>query len=171
MNNNLLLVRDFHQQYGVLQPEYPNTKRLSDAEIVLRQSLLLQCGSDTFRAVAGGDLEKILAGLVDLAYNTLAAIALQGEDVVNVTVNWRQDGSVLSLIKTLSDKISNCISGETVDYSGLYALCKHLGRFYLNADFDKAFQIIHASLIGQQAGHPGTETLAATPDLSAAFYE
>jgi hypothetical protein len=171
MNNHLLLVRSFHHQYGINQPEYPDTTHLSDAEIVLRQSLLLQCGSDVCKAVAAGDLEKILAGLVDLAYNALAAIALRGDDVVNVTVNWRQDGSVLSLIKILADRINRCTSGETIDYSGLYALCRHLCRFYLNADFDKAFQIVHDSLIGQQAGHPGSATLDANPDLSTAFYE
>ncbi|MDD4914643.1 MAG: nucleoside triphosphate pyrophosphohydrolase family protein [Methylococcales bacterium] len=171
MNDHLRLVRDFHQKYGISQPEYPETAHLSDSEIILRQSLLLQCGSDICKAISGGDLEKILAGLVDLAYNALAAIALRGDDVINVTVSWRQDGSVLSMVKTLTDRMNNCNSGETVDYSGLYALCRHLCKFFLNADFDNAFQLVHDSLIAQQALHAGSETLDKAPDLSTAFYE
>jgi hypothetical protein len=171
MNNHLLLVKDFHRKYGIAQPETLENVHLSDAEIVLRQGLLLQCASDVCQAIAEGDLEKILAGLVDLAYNALAAIALRGDDVVNVAVSWRQDGSMLSLVKVLLEKINNCSSGETIDYSALYSLCKHISRFFLNADFDKAFQIVHNSIITQQALHPSSETLDKAPALSSAFYE
>jgi len=171
LNKQLSLVRDFHQRYGIAQPDYPETAHLSDAEIVLRQALLLQCGSDTCKAIAGGDLEKILAGLVDLAYNALAAIAIRGDDVITVNVNWRQDGSVLSLARVISEKINSCTSGETLAYSGLFSLSRHLCKFFLNADFDKAFQIVHDSLMTQDHGQPISETLLKAPDLTTAFYE
>lgn len=171
MNKHLILVREFHQKYGIKQPERQESIHLSDSEIVMRQSLLLQCGSDTCLAIARGDLEKILAGLVDLAYNALAAIALSGGDVVTVQVNWRQDGSVLSLAKIVSEKINACSTGDIAGYSGLYTLCQHVCKFFLNADFDTAFQIVHNSLLAQQSQHAGSETLDKAPDLSEAFYE
>jgi len=163
MNKHLTLVRSFHQQYGITQPDYPETSHLSDSEIVLRQSLLLACASDTCKAIADGDSVKTLAGLVDLAYNALAAIACRGDDVVSVSVSWRQDGSVLSLTRILSDRVNQCTSGETIAYSGLYSLCQQLCKSFLNADFDTAFQTVHQNLMTQDNPQP--------QELSAAFYE
>lgn len=171
MNSHLLLVREFHQQFGIAQPAAGDNQHLSDAEIVNRQGLLLQCGSEVCHAVSHGDLEKILAGLVDLAYNALAAIALRGDDVVAVTVNWRQDGSVLSMARVIVEKTAACISGETVHYSGLYALCRHLCKFFLNADFDTAFQLVHAGIIAQSPAGGEQPAPHRVPDLSSAFYE
>jgi len=165
MHKHLQLVREFHHKYGISQPDYPDTAHLSDAEIVLRLSLLMECGSETCKAIAKGDLEQILAGLVDLAYNALAAIACRGDDVIPVSVNWRQDGSVLSVARVLSEKINSCTSGETLHYSGLYSQCQYLSKFFLNADFDKAFQLIHTNIM-QRDGIDDRK-----PDLSAAFYE
>lgn len=179
MNKHLELVREFHEKFGIAQPQYPDTKHLSDMDVVMRQALLFDCGSETFKAVAEGDLAKILAGLVDLAYNAMAAIACRGDDVVATSVTWRQDGSVLSVVKALSDKINGCTSGDTVNYSALYGLCEHLARGFLNADFDKAFRMVHNNLMAQ-AGKGGTqnydqrierETLPDAPDLSDALYE
>jgi hypothetical protein len=133
-------------------------------DIVMRQALLLDCASDTFRAIASGDLIKILAGLVDLSFNALAAIASRGDDVIAVSANWRQDGSVLSVMRVLSDKVNQCTSGETVHYSGLYAICAHLSQRFVNADFDEAFQIVHQHLM---SGCGDTERL----DLSPALFE
>jgi len=179
MNKNLQLVRSFHQQFGIAQPEYPETTHLSDMDIVMRQALLFQCGQETFQAIAIGDTAKILAGFVDLAYNALAAIACRGDEVLPSVVSWRQDGSVLSVVKALSDKINRCSSGETVDYSALYRLCEQLSSRFLNADFDEAFAVVHNNLIANAVVSIGNdyakrferETLPPAPDLSANLYE
>lgn len=179
MHPHLQLVRDFHDRFGIEQPEYPETTHLSTMDIVMRQALLMDCTSETCKAITAGDLAKILAGLVDLAYNALAAIACRGDDVVNASVTWRQDGSVLSVVKALSDKVNQCTSGETVHYSALYHLCLQLSRGFVNADFDQAFRMVHANLMGR--ARTGTaknyeqrierETLPQSPDLSEALYE
>ncbi|WGS87549.1 nucleoside triphosphate pyrophosphohydrolase family protein [Methylomonas sp. UP202] len=164
MNKHLQLVKEFHRQFGIAQPDDGDLSHLSDMDIVMRQALLLDCASHTFKAVAGGDLLKILAGLVDLAFNALAAIACRGDEVVTVSVNWRQDGSVLSLVRALSDKVQQCVSGETVHYSALYALCGHLAQRFVNADFDQAFQLVHGHLM---AGLDDSQPV----DLSPALFE
>ena len=181
MHKHLQKVRAFHEQFGIDQPEYPDTKHLSDMDIVMRQALLMDCGSETFKAITSGDLAKILAGLVDLAYNALAAIACQGGDVVNTSVAWRQDGSVLSVMRVLAEKINNCSSGESVHYSSLYNICETLARGFINADFDKAFNLVHANLMssahssasagGDYSQRIEKETLPQAPDLSDALYE
>ena len=164
MNKHLQQVRDFHRKFGINQPGDGETGHLSDMEIVMRQALLLDCGSETYRAIASGDLIKILAGLVDLSFNALAAIASRGDELVAVSANWRQDGSVLSVMRVLSEKINQCTSGETVHYSGLYAICVHLTQRFVNADFDEAFQLVHQHLM---SGRGDTERL----DLSPALFE
>ncbi|CAD6879815.1 hypothetical protein [Methylomonas albis] len=164
MNKHLQQVRDFHRKFGINQPDDGESGHLSNMDIVMRQALLLDCGSETFRAIASGDLTKILAGLVDLSFNALAAIASRGDDVIAVSANWRQDGSVLSVMRVLSEKINQCTSGETVHYSGLYAICAHLSQRFVNADFDEAFQIVHQHLM---SGRGDTERL----DLSPALFE
>ena len=147
MNKHLKQVRDFHQQFGIAQPDEGDTGHLSTMDIVMRQALLLDCGSETFKAIASGDMLKILAGLVDLSFNALAAIASRGDDVIAVPANWRQDGSVMSVVRVLSEKINACTSGETVHYSGLYTICAHLAERFVNADFDEAFEIVHQHLM------------------------
>lgn len=179
MNPHLQLVRDFHERFGIDQPDYPDTRHLSDMDIVMRQALLMDCGSETFKAITSGDLAKILAGLIDLAYNALAAIACRGDDVVNTSVTWRRDGSVLSVMRVIADKIAACQSGETVHYSALYSLCEQLARAFVNADFDKAFRMVHQNIMAQAASGAGSsyeqrvqrETLPTAPDLSDALYE
>lgn len=164
MNKHLQQVRDFHRKFAIKQPDEGEIGHLSDMDIVMRQALLLDCGSETFKAIASGDLIKILAGLVDLSFNALAAIACRGDEVVSVSANWRQDGSVLSVMRVLSEKINLCTSGETVHYSGLYAICAHLSQRFVNADFDEAFQIVHQHLM---SGRGDAERL----DLSPALFE
>lgn len=179
MNLHLQLVRDFHEHFGIDQPDYPETRHLSDMDIVMRQALLMDCGSETFKAITTGDLVKILSGLVDLAYNALAAIACRGDDVVNTSVQWRRDGSVLPVMQVISDRINACNSGETADYSALYKLCEQLASAFVNADFDQAFRMVHQNIMVQAVREGGSsyrqrlarETLPATPDLSDALYE
>lgn len=179
MNAHLQLVREFHDRFGIDQPEYPDTQHLSTMDIVMRQALLMECGSETFKAITSGDLVKILAGLVDLAYNALAAIACRGDDVIATSANWRQDGSVLSVVKVLSERINQCTSGESIHYSALYNICEQLARGFVNADFDQAFRMVHANLMGKASASASQnyeqriehETLPTPPDLSDALYE
>ncbi len=181
MNKHLQLVRQFHQLYGIEQADELETLHLSDMDIVMRQALLMDCGSETFKAITAGDLAKILAGLIDLSYNALAAIACRGDDVVATNVSWRQDGSVLSVMRVLADKINQCASGESIHYSGLYNMCEQLSRGFINADFDQAFRMVHDNLMHNHRPSPSSghdynqriakETLPPAPDLSAALYE
>lgn len=179
MNTHLEMVRDFHRRLGIAQPEYPDTAHLSDMDIVLRQTLLLQCAQETLQAIVSSDMAKMLAGLVDLAYNALAAIACRGDAVVHVNVNWRQDGSVLSIATALSEKVHKCTSGETLDYSTLYHLCQQLAQRFVNADFDKAFQTVHQHILNSSqalnaqnyAQRLQQQTLPVAPDLTDSLYE
>jgi hypothetical protein len=46
-------------------------------------------------------------------------------------------------MRQLSDQINCCSSGEAKHYSALYHLSASLVSGFLNADFDKAFQVYH----------------------------
>lgn len=180
MNEHLRLVRDFHERFAIKQADSPTIVHLCDMDIVMYQALLMDQGSFTFKAITSGELAGILAGLVDLAYTALAAIACKGDDVIATSVAWRQDGSVLSIMKLLTDKISRCGSGETRDYSALYNVCEQLARSFINADFDKAFQMVHRHAMLKPTLYEPDQTYAARilraslpspPDLSEALYE
>jgi len=162
MNKHLKLVREFHDAFSVPQAEHGSAIRLSDMDVVLRLALLMDAGSAALKAIKSGDMVEVLAGLVNLAYSALGAIAMQGGDVTDNPVIWRHDGFVLSVMRALSDRINHCTSGSSDDYSAVYCLCIHLTRSFINADFDKAFQMIHDDKLCK----PGK-----TPDLSDCLYE
>jgi len=162
MNKHLKLVREFHDALAVPQAEHGANTRLSDMDIVLRQALLMDEGSAALKAIKSGDMVEILAGLVNLAYSALGAVAMQGSEVTDHPVTWRHDGFVLSIMRILSDKINHCSSGSSDDYSAVYCLCIHLARGFINADFDKAFQMIHDGKMSKPVK---------IPDLSDCLYE
>ncbi len=162
MNKHLQLVREFHQVFSFPQAEHGAKLPLSDMDIVMRQALLMDEGSAVFKAIKTGDIVEILAGLTNLAYCALGAVAMRGDDVTNKPVTWRHDGFVVSMVRILSEKIHNCSSGNSDDYSAVYCLCRHLTGNFINADFDKAFQTVHQSKLSKQAK---------TPDLSECLYE
>jgi hypothetical protein len=162
MNKHLKLVREFHDKFSIPQAEHGANERLSDMDIVMRQALLMDEASAALKAIKAGEMIAILAGLVNIAYCALAGIAMQGDDVTDHPVTWRHDGFILSIIRILSDRINNCTSGRTDDYSAVYCLCAHLSTSFINADFNKAFQMIHDSKMSK-------ETKA--PDLSACLFE
>ena len=143
MNKNLELVRSYHEAFSFPQAEPGAGAHLSDMDVIMRQALLMDGGSEAFKAIKAGDMAEILAGLVDLAFYALSAIAMRGDDVVDRPVAWRHDGFVISIMRLLSDKINRCASGDADDYSEVYCVCVHLARGFLNADFDKAFAMIH----------------------------
>lgn len=180
MHQHLQLVRDYHERFAIKQPAYPESVPLSDMDIVMYQALLMDQGSATFKAIILGELAGILGGLVELAYTALAPIACRGDDVIATAVTWRQDGSVLSIMKLLSDKISLCTTGETLHYSALYNICEQLARGFINADFDQAFQIVHQHAMlkptlyepdQHYAARIMRASLPSPPDLSEALYE
>jgi hypothetical protein len=124
---------------------------------------------------------KILAGMVNLSYCTLGAIAVQGADVLDLPVSWRHDGFVISLARLFSDKINHCASGSPENYSEVYCLCVYLSKSFINTDFDKAFQMVHDSKMsklgksGKLTEENADENLRSsyfkTPDLSDCLYE
>jgi hypothetical protein len=162
MNKHLKLVREFNDALSFPQAAHGANERLSGMDVVLRQALLMDAGSATLKAIKSGDMVEILAGLVNLAYSALGAIAIQGGDVTDQPVIWRHDGFVVSLMRILSDKINHCTTGNTDDYSEVYCLCRHLAKSFINADFDKAFQMIHD---GKMAN------AVKAPDLSECLFE
>jgi hypothetical protein len=177
MNKHLALVREFHGAFLFPQARHGENIRLSEMDIILRQALLMEEGSDLFKAIRSGDMANILAGMVNLAYCALDAIALQGADVTDQPVSWQHDGFVLSLTRLFSGQIHNCASGDPDDYSKIYCLCVYLSRNFINADFDKAFQMVHGSKMSllDKGGHPAEKmpkpTFFKTPDLSDCLYE
>jgi hypothetical protein len=162
MNEHLKLVREFHDKFSFPQAEQGAAIRLSDMDVVMRQALLMDEGSAALKAIRSGDMVEILTGLVNLAYSALGAVAMQGGDVTDHPVTWRHDGFVVSIMRALSDKINHCTSGSSDDYSAVYCLCIHLTRSFINADFDKAFQMIHNGKMSK---------LAKAPDLSECLFE
>lgn len=181
MNKHLALVKAFHEKFHFPHATPAVPGHMSDMDKILHQALLMEGGSETLRAIKNGDMAEILAGLVDLAYYALGAIAVAGGDVIAQPVTWRHDGSVVSIMRLLSDKINRCGSGEMAAYSDVYNVCLHLAAAFLNADFDKAIQAVHrqhmtCAASERQPSYDGkTATRKAddyqTPDLSDCLYE
>jgi hypothetical protein len=162
MNKHLKLVCQLNDIEPFSQAVQSGNKHLSDMDIVMLQALLMNEGSAVLKAIKTGEMVEILSGLVNLAYYALSAIAMQGGEAVDRPITWRHDGFVLSVMRVLSDKINQCTSGKSVDYSEVYCLCIHLTRSFINADFDQAFQAIHAGKIAKSV---------ISPDLSDYLYE
>jgi len=181
MNKHLRLVREFHNAFSVPQPEDGANARLSEMAIIMRQALLMEAGGELFRAIKAADMVNILAGMINLSYSALSAVAIQGSDVLEQPESWRHDGFVISIMRLFSDKINKCTSGRPEHYSDIYCLCVYLSRGFINADFDKAFQMIHDSKMSR-LGKSGTlsnenaedilkPNFFKTPDLSDCLYE
>jgi Phosphoribosyl-ATP pyrophosphohydrolase len=181
MNKNLKLVREFHDSFSFPQAEHGENERLSEMDIIMRQALLMEEGSELLKAIKTRDMVDILAGMINLSYCALGAIAVQGADVSDRPVSWQHDGYVISLMRLFSDKINNCASGSPDNYSEVYCLCVYLSRSFINADFDKAFQMVHDNKMSR-LGKTGTLTDENTeeilksksfkiPDLSDCLYE
>jgi hypothetical protein len=181
MNEHLKSVREFHDALSFLQADPGSMLHLPDMEIIRYQTLLMEAGGEVLKAIKAGEMAEILAGLVDLAYIALAAIAKQGGDVTDQPVSWRQDGFVLSVMQIVADKINRCVSGSARQYSEVYCLCFHLARGFVNADFDKAFEMIHRNNLARvktsgESIYGDTDNLRKlklqkAPDLSECLYE
>lgn len=172
MNKHLQSVREFHEAYSVAQAEFGAEGHLSDMDIITRQALLMEEGGELFYAFKRGEMAEVLAGFVNLGYAALTVIALQGGDVIEAPVTWKHDGLVISIMRTLSEKIHQCSSGKIEDYSALYCLCVHLARDFLNADFDKAFDVVHDSRMAEiRASRVHPSKHFKTPDLSDCLFE
>jgi hypothetical protein len=128
----------------------------------------MQAGSSTLKAINAGEMVDVLLGLIQLATVAVETIAALAGDVVESPVAWRHDGSVVTVMRTLSDKINQCSSGKAEDYSAVYCLCVHLTRSFINADFDKAFRLFIES---KQYTDLQSLTPPKTPDLSDCLYE
>lgn len=181
MNKHLKSVRELHDAFSFPQARHGANAQLSDMNIIMRQALLMEEGSKVLKALKAGDMVEILTELMDLSYYALGAIAMQGADVTDQPVSWQHDGFVLSVMSILSDKINDCASGNADSYSEVYCLCVHLARSFINADFDKAFQVVHDCNLSRlsKSGQPinldtgelqRSEPFTA-PDLSDCLYE
>jgi hypothetical protein len=180
MNKHLKLVREFHDAISFPQARHGEIVRLSEMDIIMRQALLMEEGSELFRAIKAGDMVEILAGMINLSYCALGAIAIEGADVSDQPVSWRHDGFVISLMRFFSDKINHCASGSPDNYSEVYCLCAYLSRSFINADFDRAFQMVHDSKMSklnrEKPIYGNAEEILKskffkTPDLSECLYE
>ena len=181
MNKHLKLVREFHDALSFPQAAHGENFKLSEMAIIMRQALLMEEGSELFRAIKAGDMVEILAGMINLSYSALGAIAIEGADVLDRPISWQHDGFVISLMRLFSDKINNCASGSPDNYSEVYCLCVYLSRSFINADFDKAFQMVHdrkmsrldktGKLISENAEEIRKSKFFKVPDLSDCLYE
>ena len=181
MNKHLKLVRELHDAFSFPQARHGANTHLSDMGIIMRQALLMEAGGKVLKALKAGDMVEILAELTDLSYYAVGAIAMQGADIIDQPISWRHDGFVLSVMSILSDKINNCTSGSADSYSEVYCLCAHLAKGFINADFDKAFQVVHnynmfrLSEIGKpinvDTGELQKSEAFTEPDLSDCLYE
>lgn len=181
MNRHLQKVREFHGAFALPQAQAGESGHLSDMDIILHQALLMEAGGAVFRAMKHGEMAEILGGMADLAYQALSVVAMRGEEVSEKPVTWRHDGSVISIMRLLSDKINHCAAGDTAHYSEVYCVCAQLASSFLNADFDKAMQVLHASYMDlssksataayRDAGEIRRSALYKTPDFSDCLYE
>jgi hypothetical protein len=176
MNQHLAAIRAYHDELAIPQAEHGAPVDVSDMDIILRQAFLMDGGSETFKAIKSGEMAAILAGLTDLAYYALSAIALSGNDVSDEPVDWRHDGFVLSVMTLLSKEIDRCKDGDPKNYSALYCLCVHLTKAFLNADFNGAFQCVHANNMDRLNAIKNADRLTQlqlpkAPDLSEFMYE
>jgi len=162
MNKHLKLVREYNDTFSISQAKPGASEQLHDLDIVMRQALLMDSGSAVLKAIKAGDMVQILAGLTNLAHCALGPVAMRGDEVTDCPITWRYDGLILSVLRVLSDKINSCTSGNTEDYSHLYCFCAYLASTFTNADFDKAFQIVHDGKMSKSAK---------TPDLSGCLFE
>jgi len=181
MNEHLQLVVEFHEKLSFPMAEPGTMPHFPDMEVIRYQSLLMETGSEVLKAIMAGEMAEIMLGLANLAYVSLSGIARQGRDVIEQPISWRQDGFVLSVMQIVSDKINQCSSGSVMNYSALYCLCIHLARGFVNADFNKAFQMIHHHYLFRlensgESFYDDTDKLRKSklqdaPDLSESLYE
>ena len=173
MNKHLHLVREFRESH-----KFPKgADRLSDMNIVVRQAWLMDAGKHILLAIKQGEMADILAKLTGLAYLALNAIAQQNGDVDMQPVFWRHDGSVMSVMRLITDRINACSSGNPRDYSALYCASAQLANSFLNADFDKALCEFHQHQLdfgityNPNIGIQGEIDWSHVPDLSECLYE
>ena len=171
MNRHIQLIKQFHQACAV-NGALENTGHLSDMDIIMQQALLMEESGALFRAVKRGDMAEILAGLVNLSYAALSSLVLLSGEDKPITIEWKNDGSVLSLVKRVTEAVAQCSDGQAEHYLSLYYLCERLARDFLNADFDRAFQMSHASRMADlQESHARPSLHYKTPDLSDCLFE
>jgi hypothetical protein len=172
MHPHLTLVGEFQQAFSGSIDIGGESAHLADMELIVRQAVLMEEGAELFRAFKSGEMAEVLAGLVNLAYASVCVIVELGGEIADDDSSWHNDGFVISIVRTLSEKIAACASGKSADYSRLYHLCERLARDFLNADFDQAFKAVHNSRMNQVNGRqvPASSHFK-TPDLSDYLFE
>jgi hypothetical protein len=169
MHDHLALLKN-------LKPMIEERDTVSDMEIILSQALLMDAGSITFKAIKSGEIADILVGLVALAHSALLALAMQEQEIIEPARESRQEYQMLAIMRMLSEKIHHCSSGKAQDYCELYHLCASLTSVFLNADFDKAFQVYHewykaCQGLSHDANKIYDQHKSTCPDLTDCLYE
>jgi len=180
-SEHLQLVRDFYNTLPLPLVKPGQNGRMSDRDVIKYQAYLTEAASTALYAIHTTEIVDILRSLAGLAYIAAAAIAIQGGGIADKPNFWRQDGSVLSVARIISEKINRCADGGNDNYSELYCLCAHLVRGFINADFDKSFRLVHLHFISQikQSGASVYDTsshlfslkMKNYPDLSECLFE
>lgn len=111
--------------------------------IIDNQSFLMAAGGMTFKALNTGEIADILTGLTHMAYLAAEALVCTGENIPIQSPPGYQAYQMLPIMQMLSEKISHCSSGKAESYIDLYHCCSALAANFLNADFDKAFAMVH----------------------------
>jgi hypothetical protein len=140
MSEHLFLVKN---QKAMASVKDNAASGLSGMDIIGLQAVLMQAGSAAFRAVKSGEIANILTGLVSLAYTALEALSIMDKDDIEARRESSRAYQMLEIVQLLSARIGCCASGEAINYSNLYHLCRDLSSGFLNADFDKAFRVYH----------------------------
>jgi hypothetical protein len=153
MIKNIELVR---QLFAQTKANHFNSSETEwrDIDIIQIQQQLMISGSNILAAFCAGAMPDLLLSFMITAYISLFAYALSAEGVPNTVMAEHQDWSVLSVVKSVSERINRCCSGKAAEYVDLYTHCFQIVRGFINADFDKAFKIIHLQLLENIKHHP-----------------
>ncbi len=169
LTNHLELIRQSRAKQNLALDE---SKGYSSMEIIDKQSLLMAAGGMTFKALNTGEMVDILAGLTHLAYLSAEALVCSGREIAVLPPPGYQAYEMLTIMQMLSEKIHFCSSGKTECYIDLYHCCAALAANFLNADFEKAFAMLHQwRLNGKTQPALTICDCAMFPDLTDCLYE
>lgn len=143
---------------------------IPDMDIILSQALLMDAGSATFKAIKAGELAAIFAGLVALSYSALELLAKIDQPIDESSVELSNDYLMITITRKLSQKITNCASGDVKDYYALFHYCAHLATDFINADFYNAIRFYYEWRISL-GNSPSDVAFGKLPDLTDYLFE
>jgi len=164
MNEQLKMVRDFHDAFDYEQMEHGNEgiPVIAEKVVYARMSFITEELAEILLSLASGDKEKQLDGAVDLSYFTLGTLAIIGKDVYEAKDDFTyvDDGLTAdkkiherSLVEAACKVICHMTFRDTsVAIDGLVGVLSHLHHCCVNfaekgikADFFGAFEEVQRS--------------------------